>query len=228
MTGVQTCALPISGGAARRGDGPGPLRRRPLAAAIAPDRAEGLRVYPIGPGVRRDLPLPGYLPVEAHFRHGRAELLVLAHASDGARRLLRLPLEGGAPMVVLDREVTAFAASPDGRTAATADASGLLALVELDGRAERPLGRLAAGEQPIGWTPDGRGLLLTDAGLLPLKITRLDVATGARAVHLVLAPPDPAGVALVDRIRVDDGGALVAYSFIRITMSDLLLADPPR
>ncbi len=196
------------------------------AAAIAPDRAAGLRLFPIGPGIRRDLPLPGYLPVEARFRHGRAELLVLAHAAGGARRLLRLPLAGGAPVVVLDREVTGFAPSPDGRTVATVDSTGLLTLVELDSHRERPLGRMAAGEQPVGWTPDGHGLLLADLGLMPLRIMRLDVAGGARTVHLVIAPPDPAGVALVDRVRVDDAGMLVAYSFIRITMSDLLLADP--
>ncbi len=196
------------------------------AAAIAPDRADGLRLFPIGPGVRRDLPMPGYLPVEARFRHGRAELLVLAHAADGARRLLRLPLAGGAPVVVLEREVTGYAPSPDGRTVATVDSTGQLTLVELDSRGKRSLGRLTAGEQPVGWTADGRGLLLADPGLVPLRIMRLDVASGASTLHLVLAPPDPAGVIRIDQIRVDDGGALVAYSFIRITMSDLLLADP--
>ena len=196
------------------------------AVAIAPDRAEGLRLLPLGAGVRRDLPLPGYLPVEARFRHAHAELLVLAHAAGGARRLLRVPLGGGPPVAVHDREVTAFAPSTDGRSVATVDASGRLTLLELDGGGERVVGRLGAGEQPVGWTADQRGLLLVDPGSLTVQITRLDLASGVRSVYQVLAPPDPAGVTRIDQVRIDDGGAMVAYSFIRITMSDLLLADP--
>ena len=104
--------------------------------------------------------------MEARFRHGHAELLVLAHREDGARRLLRVPLGGGAPVPVLEREVTAFAASPDGSAVATADGGGRLALLTFDGGAERVLGKLEPGEQPIGWTVDGRGLLLVDPGAL--------------------------------------------------------------
>jgi tRNA A-37 threonylcarbamoyl transferase component Bud32 len=198
------------------------------AAAIAPNRSEGLRLFPTGPGVRRDLALPGFLPVEARFRHGHGELLVLAHRADGALRLLRLPLAGGAPLQVVDREVTAFAASPDGRTVATADAGGRLALLPLDGGAERALGKLEPGEQPVGWTADGRGLLLVDPGALQVRLVRLDLASAVRSSYRVLTPPDPAGVIRIDKVRVDDAAALVGYSFIRVTMSDLVLADPPR
>ena len=227
----QVFLRPLDGGpAVRLGEGTAQDLSEDCAwaVAIAPNRAEGLRLFPIGPGVRRDLPLPGYLPVEARFRHGHAELLVLAHGEDGARRLLRLPLAGGAPVPVLEREVTAFAASPDGKAVATSDGSGRLALLTFDGVGERALGKLETGEQPIGWTADGRGLLLVDPGALQVRLIRLDLASGARSVYRVLTPPDPAGVARIDRVRVDDGAALVAYSFIRITMSDLILADPPK
>ena len=57
-----------------------------------------------------------------------------------------------------------------------------------------------------------------------LQLARLqDLAyTGAAA-----SPPDPTGVVRMDGVRFGEGGAL-AYAFVRITMSDLMIVDGPR
>ena len=59
-----------------------------------------------------------------------------------------------------------------------------------------------------------------------MQLTRIDLSSGARSADRRLAPADLAGATRVDTVRVGAGG-LVAYTLVRVTMSDLVLADPP-
>src|SRR5256886_6403319 len=118
VTGVQTCALPISAGVPRRGDGPprtgatggilepdGPARNRPrarraarspprhrIAARPRPARGRSLGTADAGPGYR---PLRGSGGARARARHPApraCEPALLAARADGARcRVLAAP-----------------------------------------------------------------------------------------------------------------------------------------
>ncbi|MFT3913633.1 MAG: protein kinase [Anaeromyxobacteraceae bacterium] len=196
------------------------------ALAIAPGQDGKLVLYPTGEGVPREIAVPGYEPVQARFRPGHAEAIVRAHGPGGRLGLLRVPLEGGAVVAIGEVEPVGFVVTRDGDAVLAATADGALARVALDGGASRPAGRLEPGDLPLGWAPDG-GLLVTTPGTLPARVDRVDLATGARVPFRAISPPDPTGVVRMDGVRFGDGGA-VAYAFVRITMSDLMIVDGPR
>jgi hypothetical protein len=50
------------------------------------------------------------------------------------------------------------------------------------------------GERPLGWSSDGKSIFVRpELSALPVTITRLDPATGARTFVLAFTPPDPVG-----------------------------------
>ncbi len=196
------------------------------ALAISPDPARGLVLLPTGAGASRELPLPGHLPVEARFRPGHPEVLVLAHGPRGGILLLRVPLDGGPAQPLLERDLSSIAPTSDGRAVVGVEPDGALVRVDIDSGAARPAGRLSSGEFLVGWTPDG-ALLVSRKGTLPSVVERLDLATGRRARYGSVEPPDLTGVVRMDSIRVGGDGT-TAYSFVRVTMSDLILADALR
>jgi hypothetical protein len=84
---------------------------------------------------------------------------------------------------------------------------------------------LAAGDQPLQWTADGRSLFVRRAGpVLPVHVDRLDVATGARAPWRALQPADTAGVGRIGDVLVAPDGGSYAYNCQR-SLSDLYLAE---
>ena len=54
---------------------------------------------------------------------------------------------------------------------------------------------------------------------------KLDLTTGRRRPWKQLMPADPAGVISIDRIVVSRDGGSYAYSYQRITSSDLYVVD---
>ena len=197
------------------------------ALALSPDAAPSLRLMPVGAGVPRDLAVAAWTLARAAFRPGHEEVLALGLGAGGERRLLRVKLAGGAPEPVTSSDVAAFVPSPDGRHVALMDASGAIDLLDLVDLAVRRVALLRPGERPVGFDPSGRTLVVADVGAIPVQLTRVDVASGVRSADRKLAPADLAGVTRVDTVRVGAGG-LVAYTVVRVTMSDLILADPPK
>jgi hypothetical protein len=84
---------------------------------------------------------------------------------------------------------------------------------------------LSASDQPLQWASDGRALLIRRAGpVLPVRVDRLELLTGARAPWRELGPVDPAGVGHIgDVVITRDGGSYV-YNCQR-TLSELYLAE---
>jgi tRNA A-37 threonylcarbamoyl transferase component Bud32 len=197
------------------------------ALALAPEARNALRLLPIGAGIPRDLELGSWTPMVATFRPGHEEALVVARGAAGQRRLLRVKLAGGAPLVLLEREAGTFVPGPDGRHVALTDPAGDLALLDLDTGTSRLLDRLRPGERPVGFDRAGGQLYVADVGAVPVQLTRIDLVSGARSLDRTLAPADLAGVTRIDTVRVGAEGT-VAYTVVRVTMSDLVLADPPR
>ena len=82
----------------------------------------------------------------------------------------------------------------------------------LDGTAPLPIKGLLAGEEPVGWTQDSRGIYIMSRGSsLPVSIHRLDPVTGTRQPVSTFTPPDPAGyLDTVGPCLAPDGSSLAA------------------
>ena len=76
---------------------------------------------------------------------------------------------------------------------------------------------LTGGELLAGWGPDGRSVFMLSQNPLPLRLERVDLATGARALVGEISPPDPVGRRIAIWARTTPDGKSYVYSsaFVR-------------
>jgi hypothetical protein len=192
-----------------------------------------LLVLPTGAGPARTLD-PGRTFAEYHwawwFPDGR-RVLFLANEAGRPAQLFVQDTAGGPARPLAPPGVTAYRHRP-----IASDGAHVLALVPgpprarfalwpVDGTAAADVPGLVPGEQPLQWTADGVGLFVRRSGpVLPVRIDRLDLRTGARAPWRELRPADAAGVVHVGDVLVTRDGASYAYNCQR-TLSELYLAE---
>lgn len=107
------------------------------------------------------------------------------------------------------------------------DSSGTRLLAEVSGggygiyspdhpeRPPEPVPGILKTEHPIRWTPDGKGIFVSLWKSAPVRIERIDVATGKREVVTTLTTPW-GGAARIRRIKMSGDGKTLAYTALRI------------
>jgi hypothetical protein len=118
-----------------------------------------------------------------------------------------------------------WALSPDGKWIAGKGSDDRVVAYPLAGGEPRPIPGVAAGEEPVQWSADGSSLFLARFGELPLRIDRLDLATGRRERWKELLPADRAGLIRIRSISIARDGKSYAYSYDRVLSSDLVVAE---
>lgn len=113
--------------------------------------------------------------------------------------------------------------SPDGRFVAAVGPDGNGHEYPVDGGPVPTIRGLAASDQLLGWSQDGRSIYVAQ-GDSPIKVYRLDIFTGARTLLWQLAPAGGAGVSRIGPIRVSRDGTLCVYSYTNY-LSNLFLAE---
>jgi eukaryotic-like serine/threonine-protein kinase len=116
--------------------------------------------------------------------------------------------------------------SPDGsRFLVTGNAKDWFIIPIHGGAPPQAIRGLKKGERIIGWTGDGRGLLVrSDLAALPVEIARLDLGTGARTPVRSFMPPDPAGHLQIRSVFMTPDARTVAYTYDR-KLSELFQVD---
>jgi hypothetical protein len=107
--------------------------------------------------------------------------------------------------------------SPDGaRFIATGNAKDWFTVPVHAGGSPTPIKGLRKGERIIGWTADGRGIhVRSELAALPVEISRLDLATGARTLVRSFTPPDPAGHLQIRSVFMTPDARTIAYTYDR-------------
>ena len=77
----------------------------------------------------------------------------------------------------------------------------------------------------IQWSDDGRLLYLRSLFVLPVELSRYEIATGRKTAWQKLEPVDLAGVSGLERVLVSRDGRYYAYSYWTKTKSDLYVID---
>jgi hypothetical protein len=118
-----------------------------------------------------------------------------------------------APRAITPEQVTfsseQIALSHDRRVVAFRGPDGAIALYHTDGSAATTASGVAAGETPIDWTGDDRGLLvLTDAS--PRQLVAVDTASGRRTLVRTIAPSNPGFIGPTSVFLTPDGRSYVA------------------
>jgi eukaryotic-like serine/threonine-protein kinase len=159
----------------------------------------------------------GWLP------NGKSILYSSADPGKSPRTFL-LDIDGGTPRQLTPEGVSGSLVTPDGKF-----------LLALDNQRQRWLYPIAGGEPQkldIVPNPDERIMAFVDGGKtlllrtlsLPVKVTRVDIATGRREPWKEIAPADPAGVQSMPTLRFSQDGKSYAYSVGRL-LSDLYVVD---
>ncbi|MBN8232820.1 protein kinase [Corallococcus macrosporus] len=217
---------PTYGAYLRTTDGAPPVRLGDgIPMALSPDgkqvftarygeRMEYL-LLPTGAGEPRPLSLA---PV--------ATVLTARWFPDGRRLLLRATEEGhrarlwvfepgaGAPMPIT-AEGTGFdtAISPDGARLAAVDAGGNLRVLSATGEARSTVPGRFTHQSVVGWDASGEALYLRSVSL-PVRISRVDLKTGASTPHLTVpARGVLPGLISVMTLALSADGKFYAYSY---------------
>jgi dipeptidyl aminopeptidase/acylaminoacyl peptidase len=152
---------------------------------------------------------------------------VMFTASEAGRplRLYVQEVGGGAPRPVTPEGAGSLAdtVSPDGRFVAAVSESGG-GIYPVAGGESRPVPGWEPGELPLFWGTDGRSLYVRRLGEVPVRIYRLDIVTGQRALWKELGPPDLAGVSSIGATAITRDARWYAYTY-HSRLSNLYLVE---
>ena len=146
-----------------------------------------------------------------------------AEPGRGPRTYL-LDVQGGAPRALTPEGTSGSLVTPDGKRVLAVDAKYQCWLYPIAGGDPQKLNlTLGADESIAGFFGDGKSVFLTNSNL-PVKIERVDLASGRREAWNEITPADPAGVQGIPRIKFSADGKSYAYSTFRV-LSDLYVVD---
>jgi serine/threonine protein kinase len=138
-------------------------------------------------------------------------------ARDRGFRVFRQEIAGGEPVPLTAEGFFPGAVSPDGRfvvaTRRSRTGQGLYACPVVAGGEPEFVADLSLAEFPLQWTADGEGIYVGQSGPR-LTVTRIERATGKREPWRVFAPPDPAGILVLNAVLTPDGTSY-AYNYFR-------------
>ncbi len=163
----------------------------------------------------------GWLPDSKSIIYSSAE------PNHGPRTYLLALEAGAAPRVLTPEGTTGFRVAPDGQFVLAADAKRERWLYPIAGGNPQKVNiKLEADEVLQGFLVDDKSLLVRTR-TIPVKVTRIDIATGKREPWKEIAPADPAGVQSIVGLRFSADGKSYAYSTFRV-LSDLYVVDGVR
>lgn len=200
------------------------------AIAIVRGEPPRLMVVPTGAGETRPLSLGAVTSLNwiEWFPDGRHVLFNGRERGGGFRVFKRDVNSPTTPEAVTPEGYTipwgSQPVSPDGTKFVALTPDGRVVLVPSSGGEAVPVPGLEAGEEPIQWIDGGKALLVRRPRELPVRIWRVDVATGQRAFFRELTPPELSGVEWVTDVRFTPDLKSYAYDYWS-RLSDLYLVE---
>jgi hypothetical protein len=207
-----------------RATGLSPDGRWALVISGSPPR---LTLLPTGAGEPRPVELGELTPfIVSWFMPDGEGLLAVASAPSGEVGVYRVAAGGGAPQKIAGEEVVdGVAISPDGAQVAFQAQDGSVRIYPTGDGEIRTAAGFEPGDVPIHWSADGRTIYARRKGELPERIFAVDLASGRRAPWRTLMPADSTGVIGIDAVAIAPEVDAYAYSYSRITTSDLYLVS---
>jgi hypothetical protein len=197
-----------------------------LALIYLPGDPPRLQLVPTGLGAPRDLGLPGLIPASGRFTKDGRHVIAAARQPGGALRTLKLPVDGSPGRALPEGIQNIRAASPDGSRFLCVDGKGRPSLAGEDGSVATDLPWvLEPGEAIVDWLAADEALVSHPEDARHLRLDRVALSTGKRALWQRLAPPDPGNVTRLYNVRASADGNTVGYTYTRILVSDLIVAE---
>jgi hypothetical protein len=188
------------------------------AASVFTGTPEHLTIFPTGPGQPREVPLPALEHLEngaARFLPDGRRLVVDGNEPGHPGRSYVVDIAGGPPRAVTPEGTLAMLPSPDGKYLASSTWTGVK-LFPIDGGEPRSVPGASVSDLPAQWSADSRALYVYQSGEIPLKLYRLDVATGRKDLVKELVPDDRGGVVSIGPVVTNFAGSEFAYSYYQV------------
>ena len=133
-------------------------------------------------------------------------------------------VDGGAPRPITPDGFMGTLVSPDGQFLLARDLEEKkpLSIYPLKGGEPRPIPGLEDADRVIRWGFDGRSLYVYRPKERPLKLFKLNLATGQKELVKEIMPADPAGIRGPINVLMTADGRGYIYAFTR-SLSDLYL-----
>ncbi len=193
-------------------------------ATLAHTSPAELVLYPTGAGERRSLARPGLNYRSARWFPDGRRILVGADQAGQRERLYVQDLAGGQPRAISPEGFTAGAICSDGRVVVCVDPGGKVLSCPVEAGEPRPIAGLTPGDDPIRWSPDDRFLYAWRPNELPVRIYRVNVASGSREVFKEIVLSEAWKGVRVRPVHVAADGNSYAYGYRR-ELSDLYLVE---
>ena len=187
------------------------------ASGVVPSTPPKFMVYPTGAGEARQMErgnLESYATSGDWSPDGK-QLLVCGNEAGRATRCFLQEVAGGAPRAVTPEGTEQGWMAPDGKSILGWSATGEFFVYPLGEGQPRPVPQLGSSDRVIGWTSDGRALLVYRANQLPVRVEKLDLAGGRRTLVRELSPADHSGVPAIQLVSMSADEKWYAYSYSR-------------
>ena len=162
----------------------------------------------------------------AQWLPDRKRVLVSGAEPGKEPRCYLLDVSGGVMRPVTPPGTLFGLIAPDGLTL-LARTSGAWVLYDLKGGGGRPVGSLSLEDELIRWSPDGRSVFAFRSARIPLRVDRVDIATGRRATFAEFSPAERAGLVTFVNVSLADDLESYAYCYQRY-ISTLYLVEGAR
>ena len=216
--------------AVRLGDGrPDDLSPDGKSVIVEASDRKSLTLVPTGTGTPVSIGLGGLEVSGAvvYFPDGKRIVAGLREGAGKPRRLAVIDVPTGRPrMVSLDGfDFSGKPVTPDGKwIVAFRDWEEDLFLFPTDGGDPKTIPD-SKRIDPVRWSSDGKYLFAAETGSVPIRLVRIDPATGKRDLLKELAPPDLTGMVELFAVHMSADGSSYAYVASRAVTSDLFLVE---
>ncbi len=198
-----------------------------VLAVLRPASDRRLVAYPVGPGEARTISPAGLAVQRAHWHPDAKRIVVQAsEAGRGPRMYLLDGASGKARPFTPEgyRTHGIKALSPGGDFVVVVGPDRKVYRYPTEGGEPTLVPALSFSEGIQGWAPDGRFAYVTRRGDRPLKIYRLELATGGKELVREVMPSDAAGVGEVYPVLLLPDGKSLVFGYSR-GLSDLHVVD---
>ena len=194
------------------------------AASVSGSGAPHITLLPVGAGQSRQIAVIGLESLQrgAQFLPDGKRIAVNGNAPGRPGRTYLVDLVSGKAQPVTPEGVYATLPSPDGKFLAGETADYKPAVFPLDGGPVRPVPNVESGYELAQWSADSKALYVYRSGDVPLKIQRLDIATGKMKLARELFPADLGGVVSIGPVITNLDASEFAYSYFQ-TLSVLYI-----
>jgi Tol biopolymer transport system component len=194
------------------------------AVILHPATDPQLAIYPTGAGEPRVLPKDGLAVRNACWMPDGKRLLITASEPGHGLRLYLRDLEGGKPRPVTPEGYRGSqVVSPDGAGAVVVGPDRRIYLYPISGGEPAAIPGIDANDRISEFGPDGHSLYVHRRGEVPMRVSRVDLATGRKEPWRSLIPVDAAGVSELTALPAVNGESYV-YAYSR-TLSDLYVVE---